>query len=219
MVDVENTNTLVSASVCSVRLTRPVWTRRPGNFSEGLPVEEIRRELSLMLASSDFPASERNRRVLQYIVECALQERVDDISAYHIATRVYGRGENFDAVTDPIVRIEVSRLRRDLEMYYLKAGRLSPLCLSIPKGRYFPKVARATSDKASVSPFLVVVLRVSLCAWSGAQDAAAAAWQDLLLADPALLANLQASVIREVGDEEVVKMIVEGVLRAARKTT
>ena len=224
MINLENANTLVTASESSERLTRSVWTRRPGNFGEGLPVEEIRRELSLMLASADFTASERNRRVLQYVVECALQERVQDISAYHIATRVYGRGEKFDAVKDPIVRIEISRLRRDLEMYYLKAGRLSPLRFSIPKGRYFPKVARVvpvrpTSDKASASPFLVSVLRASLCAWSGAQDAAAAAWQDLLLADPALLENLHASVIREVGDEEVTKMIVEGVLRAARKTT
>lgn len=109
-------------------------------------------------------------------------------------------------------------------MYYLKAGRLSPLRFSIPKGRYFPKVARAVparaaSDEAPAGPFLVSVLRASLCAWSGAQDAAAAAWQDLLLADPALLANLHASVVREVGDKEVAKMIVEGVLRAARKTT
>lgn len=145
MINVENTNTLVTGSESSERLNaRSVWTRRPGNFSEGLPVEEIRRELSLMPASSDFPASKRNRRVLQYIVECALLERVDDITAYHIATRVYGRGENFDAVTDPIVRIEVSRLPRDLKMYYLKAGRLNPLRLSILKGRYFPKVARAT---------------------------------------------------------------------------
>lgn len=224
MINMDNTNTLVAAPEPCKRPARAIWIRSTENFGEGLPVEEIRRELALMLASPDFAASERNRRVLQYIVECALQEKEEDITAYNIATRVYGRGDTFDAVQDPIVRIEISRLRRDLEMYYLKAGRLSPVRFSIPKGRYLPKVVRvvptgAASDEASVSPFLVSVLRASLCAWSGSQDAAAAAWQDLLLADPALLANLHASVVREVGDEEVTKMIVEGVLRAARKTT
>lgn len=98
MINVEHTNTLVTAGESSERLTSPVWTRQPGSFGEGLPAEEIRGELSLMLASSDFPASERNRRVLQYVVECALQERVEDVTAYHIATRVYGRDEKFDAV-------------------------------------------------------------------------------------------------------------------------
>ena len=70
---------------------------------------------------------------------------------------------------------------------------------------------------STASPFLISVLRTSLLAWSGA-PAAAAAWQDLLLADPNLLANLQTSVVSEVGDDEVAKLIVEGVLRAARRT-
>jgi hypothetical protein len=105
----------------------------------------------------------------------------------------------------------------------LKGGGGRALRISIPKGAYFPQVTRATpsptmADGAPASPFLVAVLRTSLLAWSGAPNAAAA-WQDLLLADPNLLANLQTSVIREVGDDEVAKLIVEGVLRAARRTT
>ena len=119
----------------------------------------------------------------------------------------------------------MARLRRDLELYYLKSGARNPLRLSIPKGRYLPKVTRALAHAATMpsggstaSPFLVSVLRTSLLAWSGAPNAAAA-WQDLLLADPNLLANLQTSVVREVGDDEVAGLIVEGVLRAARRST
>jgi hypothetical protein len=229
MIHVQNINASVAeskapAEVFAPRPYRPITTRELVNFCGDVPAEEVRQELAAMLGSRDFPCSERNRRVLQYIVECALQGRWDDITAYNIATRVYERGEDFDVVKDPIVRIEMSRLRRDMEMYYLKAGRRSPLRFSIPKGRYFPQVVRATAvrpaaESATASPFLVSVLRASLAAWSGAPDAASAAWQDLLLADPALLSNLHESVAREVGDEEVTKMIVEGVLRAARNKT
>jgi hypothetical protein len=193
-------------------------------FPDGLSADEVRRELALMLGSRDFPASERNRRVLQYLIEAAIEGRDGDMNAYLIATRVYGRPQNFNPIKDPIVRIEMSRLRRDLEVYYLKGGGGRALRISIPKGAYFPQVTRATpsrtmADGASASPFLIAVLRASLAAWSGAQEVAAAAWQDLLLADPSMVANLHDSVAREVGDEGVTQMIVEGALRAARQTS
>jgi hypothetical protein len=222
MITIETENTVLAG-------TRPTAGRShgyngvaAGRTSADIPREEILAELDRIVASADFRASERNRRVLQYVVRCALEGREAEINAHAIATRVYGRAETFDSLKDPIVRIEMARLRRDLEMYYLKSGARNPLRLSIPKGRYLPKVTRAaTADfpttGVSASPFLVSVLRTSLLAWSGSP--AAAAWQDLLLAAPNLLVNLQSSVAREIGDEEVTKLVVEGVLRAARRNT
>jgi hypothetical protein len=221
MITIETENTVLAE-------TRPTAGRSHGCNGIGakranadIPADEILAELDRIVASADFRASERNRRVLQYVVRCALEGRESEINAHAIATRVYGRAETFNPLKDPIVRIEMARLRRDLELYYLKSGARNPLRLAIPKGRYLPKVTRAAAADvrmtgASASPFLVSVLRTSLLAWSGAPEAGAA-WQDLLLADPNLLANLQSSVVREVGDEEVAKLIVEGVLRAARR--
>ena len=42
----------------------------------------------------------------------------------------------FDAQVDPIVRVEVGRLRRELDHYYLTDGRAEPFRIAIPKGRY-----------------------------------------------------------------------------------
>lgn len=201
---------------------RAARRRQMEDFAGDISAEEIRAELGCIIGSSDFRASERNRRVLQYLVECALQGRGEDVSAYHIATRIYGRPKNFNACSDPIVRIEMAHLRRDLETYYLKGGRANALRISIPKGGYFPSATRSVPGDEScgstpASPYLVSVLRAALRAWSGAGDAAAAACQDLQLADPALFDNLHASVLREVGDEEVARLIVEGVLRSARQ--
>lgn len=195
----------------------------PGVFGHGVSPGEIQCELERILDSKDFPASERNRRTLQYIVRCALEGRAAEISAYAIATRVYGRPKTFNSCKDPIVRIEVARLRRDLELYYLKSGARNPLRLSVPKGGYLPWVARhggleSSREPAPSSPFLVSVLRAALLAWSGAQREASAAWQDLLLAEPSLLADLHGTVLREIGNEEVTRLIVEGVLHSARQT-
>src|SRR4029450_4609724 len=98
--------------------------------------EEVRQELSTLLGRGDFHASERNRRFLTYIVEETLQGRADRIKAYSIAIAAFDRSDDFDPLTDPIVRIEASRLRRSLEHYYLTAGKPDRIRIDMPKGSY-----------------------------------------------------------------------------------
>ena len=100
--------------------------------------KDPRAELRRILHSRDFPASERNRRFLEYIVECQLDGRAEEITATNIARRIFGRPKSFNPNKDPIVRIEAGKLRRDLDTYYLKSGRLNPLRISIPRGGYCP---------------------------------------------------------------------------------
>ncbi len=53
-----------------------------------------------------------------------------------MALTAFDRSDDFDPQTDPIVRIEASRLRRALEHYYLTTGKSDPLRIGIPKGSY-----------------------------------------------------------------------------------
>ena len=87
------------------------------NEDSGPADEEVRQELSTLLNRAEFLASERNRRFLTYIVEETLQGRAARIKAYSIAIATYDRSDDFDPLTDPIVRIEAIRLRRSLEHY------------------------------------------------------------------------------------------------------
>ncbi|MFO1061158.1 MAG: hypothetical protein U1E53_29845 [Dongiaceae bacterium] len=103
----------------------------------------IRAQLERVLASRDFDASDRNRRFLSFVVEAALEGRADQIKAYTIGTRVFGRDDGFDPQNDPIVRIEARRLRRSLEHYYLTGGRSDRIVISIPRGSYVPLVSVA----------------------------------------------------------------------------
>ena len=102
---------------------------------------DARAELDRIVKSADFPATDRNRNFLSYVVENELAGRLEEITPVLLGQRVFQRDENFDPNKDPIVRIEAGKLRRDLETYYLKAGRRNPLRISIPKGGYRPAFA------------------------------------------------------------------------------
>ena len=111
----------------------------------GIEPKAVQAQLARILASTDFDASERNRRFLTYIVAEMLAGRGDRIKAYVIGVVVFDRDDSFDAQSDPIVRIEASRLRRSLERYYLLARKGDPIRLEIPKGGYVP-VFRVPSE-------------------------------------------------------------------------
>lgn len=111
---------------------------RPTLLADGFSADEVRAGLHRVVVSQDFPATPRNRKFLSYSVEQALKNdpRSGRVTAFDIATKVFGRRDNFNPVEDPIVRIEAARLRKDLETYYLKSGRSDPLRIEIPRGGY-----------------------------------------------------------------------------------
>jgi adenylate cyclase len=107
--------------------------------SSGVHRDAIREQLGRILASPEFHATDKMRGFLRFVVEEKLAGRSHRLKGYTVAVEVFGRGEDFDAANDPIVRIQAGRLRRALERYYLVAGRLDPILIDIPKGRYVPR--------------------------------------------------------------------------------
>lgn len=114
-----------------------------------VPVREVRLELERIFASSDFDGSRRSRELLTFIVEESLAERGEAITQATLATRVFGRREDFDPVTDPIVRIQAGRLRRSLERYYLLSGKGNPVRIELPKGSYVATFREATAAETA----------------------------------------------------------------------
>ncbi len=105
--------------------------------------EAVRIQLTRILSSGEFDASERNRRFLEYVVEETVEGRADRIKAYSIATSVFGRDDDFDPQQDAIVRIEAGRMRRSLEHYYLTSGQGDPIRITIPIGSYVPSFSHS----------------------------------------------------------------------------
>ena len=103
--------------------------------------ERIRQYLGRLLGNDAFVCTPQRRKLLEYVVEQTLNGRGERLKAFDLAVSVLGRNERFDPQKDPIVRIEMGRLRRDLDHYYEADGRDDPIRISIPKGQYVPTFA------------------------------------------------------------------------------
>ena len=100
--------------------------------------DDVREQLQRLLSNTAFRATEAQRSFLSFVVEKMLAGEADEIKGYTVATRVFGRREDFDQSTDPIVSIQANKLRRALEHYYLTAGQQDALRIDMPKGSYVP---------------------------------------------------------------------------------
>ena len=100
---------------------------------------EIENQVNKILESKDFQASLKLSEFLRFVVHETINGNSDQLKGYTIATKVLGRGNDFDQSKDPIVRILASRLRRALEYYYHTNGKSDTVYINIPIGSYIPK--------------------------------------------------------------------------------
>jgi len=125
---------------------------------------------------------------------------------------VFGREESFDPQTDPVVRLEAGRLRRDLERYYLTAGRDDPILIEVPKGAYVPvftarpldtvkprhpsawQIPLASRPRTAGAVAALAVAAVALPTWYLTADTAGLRGHAGQAADPALALPRGASV-------------------------
>jgi len=116
-----------------------------------MSADQIRGQLRRILASPEFRATEAQRAFLEFVVEKALAGESEEIKGYTVATRVFGRREDFDQATDPIVSIQANKLRRAMEHYYLVSGKKDPIRIDISKGSYVPSFTERSGGAASPS--------------------------------------------------------------------
>lgn len=98
---------------------------------------ELARCLARILASPGFARAPRMRRLLTYLVEQALACEDGNSSEYAIGMEVFDRDpREYSTCTDPIVRVQMRRLRDKLQQYYAGSQCSDPLQLSVPVGGY-----------------------------------------------------------------------------------
>ncbi len=95
-------------------------------------------ELKQVLASQVFAKSPRIRHLLQHIVLQWSSGNSDKLDGYNLALDVFKREASFESALDPIVRVEMARLRVLLAKYYAGEGCYDRLRIDIPKGAYVP---------------------------------------------------------------------------------
>jgi TolB-like protein len=110
--------------------------------------DDVRAQLRRILTAPDLQSSPARRELLRFVVEETLAGRVERLKGATLAHAVFGRNDDFDPQSDPVVRVEARRLRRDLDSYYVTAGKQDPVVISIPKGGYVPHFAWGDVDPA-----------------------------------------------------------------------
>jgi Tol biopolymer transport system component len=142
----------------------------------------VRAQLDSILASAVFSRSPHLRRFLAYIVEQSLAGHGPTLKESVLAHELYGKGTDFDAGNDPVVRVDARRLRDKLREF--NEGRSDPVLISLPKGSYMPVFeSREASPAPATRPAarsrislwalaLVVVLVTTAAAWYAARRAA-----------------------------------------------
>jgi Tol biopolymer transport system component len=106
--------------------------------SGGVSPQAVEAHLEKVLGSATFRGAERSRRLLRFIVEETLHGRADRLKDYTLGAEALGRGDNFDPRTDPIARVEMSRLRSRLDLYYATDGASDGVRIVVAKGGYVP---------------------------------------------------------------------------------
>ena len=79
-------------------------------------VQEI---LNVVKASNCLGKTKRQHNLLTYLLNEKEHGRLEEITQYNIAKDVLGRGDDFDPTADSIVRVEMHRLRKNLEEFNL----------------------------------------------------------------------------------------------------
>jgi adenylate cyclase len=97
---------------------------------------EVRAQLEHILTCPPFSTAERLSTFLSYVVTESLEGRAARLKQFTIGLDVFNRGEQFDPVKDPIVRIQAGRVRRALARYYSEAGTTDSIRIEIPVGSY-----------------------------------------------------------------------------------
>ncbi len=99
--------------------------------------QEVRESLARILSSRQFASAERRRKLLEYLVDETLSGRGGDLKEYRIGVDVYGRDAGtYDPRVDPVIRVDIGRLRTKLAEYYAGQGRNDAVRIELPKGSY-----------------------------------------------------------------------------------
>ena len=82
----------------------------------------IESHLQKILGSDAFTRADSLRRLLAFVVHETIAGRGEQVKEYSLGVSVLGKAESFDPKADPIVRVQMRRLRERLARYYAADG-------------------------------------------------------------------------------------------------
>ena len=115
-----------------------------------VPLPLCHDQVQRIAASSTFRNAPTLQTLFRFLATRVLEEHSEDIKEYTIGVEALARRPDFDPKTDPIVRVQVYRLRQKLKEYYEAEGAHDAVFVEIPKGHYLPRFEVLTSLPANL---------------------------------------------------------------------
>ena len=102
------------------------------------PRNECQEQVRRVLQSANFHNASMLQQLLRYLAQTAMDRNDEGLKEYTIGVEALGRPLDFDPKVDPIVRVQIHRLRQKLKEYYDAEGIHDAIAIEIPKGRHLP---------------------------------------------------------------------------------
>jgi len=115
------------------------------------PAEQCQQQVHRIIHSTTFRNALTLQQLFQFLADKAIAGAKEGLKEYTIGVEAFGRKQNFDPKTDPIVRVQIHRLRQKLKEYYDAEGSHDPILIEIPKGHYLPSFEGATVPVADLN--------------------------------------------------------------------
>lgn len=106
--------------------------------------DQCQQQVSRIIHSAAFRNASTLQQLLQFVADRAIAGAPEGLKEYTIGVEAFGRKQDFDPKTDPIVRVQIHRLRQKLREYYDAEGSHDPILIDIPKGHYLPRFESVT---------------------------------------------------------------------------
>jgi hypothetical protein len=112
--------------------------------------EQCQQQVHRIIHSTTFRNALTLQQLFQFVADKAIARTTEGLKEYTIGVEAFGRKQNFDPKTDPIVRVQIHRLRQKLKEYYDAEGSHDPILIEIPKGHYLPSFEGVTVPVAGL---------------------------------------------------------------------
>lgn len=121
-----------------------------------LTPDHVRLAVKRLLASPVFSKAPRMSDLLLFLVEKKICGKEHELTEYAIGLHVFRRDARvYDTVLDPVVRVQVGRLRDRLSAYYAEADAANEMRISVPAGSYVPVLSKAPAGTRALLPRLL----------------------------------------------------------------
>jgi hypothetical protein len=101
--------------------------------------DEVREQLSRLLANPFFSHSKRFPTFLRFVVEQTLAGDAENIKERTLGVEIFARDAEYDTAADPIVRVTAAEIRKRVAQYYQDPAHDHELRITLPSGSYVPQ--------------------------------------------------------------------------------